>query len=74
MEIKCPSRRYAEAIAEGISPDNRNTPAGLRVKTVAIGPSVTTHIECKGRYETFLATLDDVLTCIQTAQRSLEAV
>lgn len=74
LEMKFPSRRYAEAIAKGISPDNRNAPTCLKVKTVAVGRNVITHIKCKGRYETFMATLDDILTCIQTAQRSLEAI
>ena len=74
LEIKLPSRRYAEAIAKSVSPDNSNTPTGLKVETRAIGKSVVTHIRCKEMYETFIATIDDILTCIQTAQRSLEAV
>jgi len=73
LELKLPSRRHAEAVAVSISPDNRDAPGGLKVETKAVERSVITRIECKGRYETFLATLDDVLISIQTAQRSLEA-
>ncbi|MEM3737381.1 MAG: KEOPS complex subunit Pcc1 [Candidatus Bathyarchaeia archaeon] len=74
IEVRCPSRRHAEAIAESLSPDNRDVPANLKVKTESDGKSVVTIIECVGRYETFLATLDDLLTCVQTAQSSLEVL
>jgi len=64
----------AEAIAKAVSPDNLKTPPGLKVKTLRKGRFVVTLIECKQKLETFIATIDDLLSCIQTAEKTLGAV
>lgn len=68
------NREEAEAIAKAVSPDNLKTPLGLDVKTLRKGRFVVTLIECKKRLETFIATIDDLLSCIQTAEKTLGAV
>jgi len=64
----------AEAIAKAVSPDNLKTPPGLKVKTLRKGRFVVTLVECKQKLETFIATIDDLLSCIQTAEKTLGAV
>jgi len=64
----------AEAIAKAVSPDNLKTPQGLKVKTLRKGRFVVTLIECKQKLETFIATIDDLLSCIQTAEKTLGVV
>jgi hypothetical protein len=61
----------AKAIAAALQPDNLQAPKGVRVKTRVDDARVTTSVELDGRIETLLATLDDLLACISTAQSVL---
>lgn len=61
----------AKAIAAAIQPDNLQAPKGVRVKTRMDDARVITSVEFDGRIETLLATLDDLLACISTAQSVL---
>lgn len=61
--------RVAESIARAVSPDNFKTPEGLKIKTVFENGKVVTRIECKGRLETCIATIDDLLSCVSTAEK-----
>jgi len=65
------SEREAEAIANAVSPDNVKTPPGLTVRTVRRGSSVVTLVRCEGRFETFLATINDLLAAVQVAERAV---
>lgn len=61
----------SRAIARALGPDNLRLPKGLRVETRAVGRKVVSGVECEGRIETLLATLDDLLACTQTAENML---
>jgi len=65
------SERDAEAITNAVSPDNLKTPPGLTVKTVRRGSSVVTLVRCEGKFETFLATINDLLAAVQVAERTI---
>jgi hypothetical protein len=62
-----------EAVAKAISPDNFRTPSGLFIKTTKKGDKVITKIRCKGKLATFIATIDDLLFCVSTAEKTLKA-
>jgi len=64
--------RLAETVAKAISPDNVFTPTGLTVKTYRKGNAVITLIECRGKLETFISTINDLLSCIQVAGKSVK--
>jgi tRNA threonylcarbamoyladenosine modification (KEOPS) complex Pcc1 subunit len=66
--------REAEAVANAVSPDNVKFPEGLSVKTMRQGKIVLTNIECKSRLQTFVATIDDLLSAVSVAERTLLAV
>jgi len=61
-------REAAKAIAAAIQPDNLQSPKGVRVRTRVDIARITTLVELDGRIETLLATLDDLLACISTAE------
>lgn len=63
----------AKAVAEAISPDNFKTPAGLHVKTEKENNLVSTYIKCKKGLKTLIATIDDLLFSISTAEKTLKA-
>jgi len=64
--------RLAETVAKAISPDNLFTPTRLTVKTYRKGNAVVTLIECGGRLETFISTINDLLSGIQVAGKSVK--
>jgi tRNA threonylcarbamoyladenosine modification (KEOPS) complex Pcc1 subunit len=63
--------KTAEAIAEAVSPDNFKTPQGLFIKTVEENNRVVTEIKAEGKMATFIATIDDLLFSISTAEKAL---
>jgi hypothetical protein len=64
--------KTAEAIAKAVSPDNLKTPSDLIVKTTNEGKKVISQIKYRGKLQTFTATLDDLLFCISTAEKTLQ--
>jgi len=64
----------AEAVAKAVSPDNFKTPRGLSIKTTWRKEKVLTKIKCKTKLSTFIATIDDLLFCISTAEKTLRTV
>ncbi len=62
----------AKAIASSIEPDNRDSPKEVKIKTGKSGKKVETEIEMDGRIETLIATLEDLLSCISTAEKMVE--
>ena len=65
--------REAEAVANAVSPDNLKTPQGLKVKTTRQGNKVLTQIQCETKLQTFMATIDDLLSAVSVAERTISA-
>lgn len=72
ITLKYGNTREAEAIAKAVSPDNFKVPPGLSITTTNEENRVVTHIECKKKMPTFIATVDDLLFCITTAEKILQ--
>ena len=64
--------KTAEAVAAAVSPDNSQAPPGLFVKTERQGDKVLTSIRCEGELTTFIATIDDLLSSISVAEKTLK--
>lgn len=65
--------KAATSVAEAISPDNKETPKGLKVTTTRKGKRVVTQLKCDLSLQTFISTIDDILSCVCVAERSLNA-
>jgi hypothetical protein len=66
--------KTAAAITDAVSPDNFKTPPGLTVKTEHRNRQVITEIKLEGKLATLIATLDDLLFCVSTAEKTLHVV
>jgi hypothetical protein len=66
--------KTADAIVNAVSPDNFKTSAGLTVKTTRKNSQVVTEIKTEGKLTTFIATIDDLLFCVSTAEKTLQTV
>jgi len=64
--------KIAEAVAQAVSPDNFKTPKDLFIKTIRMANKVSTHIRSQGKFPTFIATIDDLLFCVSTAEKTLQ--
>lgn len=66
--------KTADAVVNAVSPDNFKTPAKLFIKTTRKNHSVLTEIKTEGKLSTLIATIDDLLFCISTAEQVLRTV
>ncbi len=64
----------AKAVANAISPDNYKTPADLTVKTVRQRSTVFTEMNAEGKMATFIATIDDLLFSVSTAEKAIRTI
>ncbi len=74
MRISYKNEREAEAVAQAVSPDNVKVPQGLFIKTTRRGSEVLTQIRCELRLQTLIATIDDLLCCVSTAEKAFSVV
>lgn len=72
--IRYGDERIARSVAEAVSPDNIDAPQDLRVETLARGGNVSAVIEGKKGIETIVSTVEDLLSCIQAAERAIGCV
>jgi hypothetical protein len=64
--------KIAEAIAKAVSPDNFKTPKGLFIKTARRANKVITRLNHSEKFSTFIATIDDLLFCVSTAEKAIQ--
>ncbi len=64
--------RIANAIAKALIPDDRSAPPHLKIRTWNEKGKLKSKIECKGKFETFIATVDDILSSIQAGEKAIE--
>lgn len=70
--LKYNNEKIAAAVCKAISPDNLITPKGLSISTAKHGKNVVTEITFRGKFPTFLATIDDLLFSASTAEKTVE--
>jgi len=66
--------KTADAIANAVSPDNFKTPTGLFIKTIREDNQVFTDVKAEAKLATFIATIDDLLFCVSTAEKALRTI
>jgi len=73
IQLSYKTVKEAEAIAQAVSPDNFEVPKGLNVKTTVHRSTVSTRITCRTRLGTFISTIDDLLSAVSVAEKSISA-
>ncbi|MBS7619414.1 hypothetical protein KEJ21_02055 [Candidatus Bathyarchaeota archaeon] len=76
MEIKInyPDKASAESILKAISPDNRSAPPGIEIKSEVSKNAVKLSISCVKGLGSLISTIDDLLSCIQIAEKALKGI
>lgn len=62
----------AKAIQKAITPDNLGVPDGMHIITVVQGSVLEIEVHTDRSIGSLIATLDDMLSCIQAAERAIE--
>ena len=70
IKLSYKNEREAEAVAKAVSPDNIEVPPGLFVNTERRGLQVFTTIDCQTKLQTFIATIDDLLSCVSVSEKA----
>ena len=74
IKLSYEDEKTARAIHDAVGPDNENLPEGLRISSSTSGNLLRLEISCEKSLESFWATLDDLLACIQAAERAILSV
>ena len=74
IKIRYHDKETAHAIWEAVSPDNFQTPQGIKIEAETADGVVDISITCSRRLGSLIATIDDLLSCIQAAERALGGV
>ena len=74
ITLEYEDEKTAEAIASAVSPDNFKTPPGLFIRTTRRSRQVFTEIKALIKIETFIATIDDLLFSVSTAEKALQVL
>jgi len=73
IKISTPNKATSKSLVASVQPDNLNM-KGLTVKGKALDRTASFSLEFGGKIETFIATLDDLLRCLQAAKETIEKV
>ena len=74
IDIRYKDHKTAQSIMDAVSPDNLDAPEGINVDAVAEGSNLKISITCSRDIGSLLATVDDLLSCIQAAERTIEKI
>lgn len=74
ISLEYDDAKDAEAVANAVSPDNFKVPPGLSIETSSKGNKVVTHVGCEMKIPTLIATIDDLLFCVSTAEKTILTV
>jgi len=72
--IRCDGAEKARSIRDAISPDNIGAPPGVRIDVEVEGSTLLLKIECSRGIPTLIATVDDLLSCIQASETAIKEI
>jgi len=72
VTVQYVDQRTAEAILTAVEPDNRQVPDGIEIEAEAVDGVLTVRVDCVRGIGSLVASLDDLLSCVQAAERAIE--
>lgn len=74
IKIQYDDSQTANAVLQSITPDNMTIPEGITLNANVIERSLIIQVQCTKSLGSLVSTLDDLLSCIQSAEKSIEEV
>ena len=73
LKVVVSDRSVSRSLVQAVGPDNVSM-AGLQIFGRALRRSAEFRMAFDGRVETFILTLDDMLQCLQAAEKTLDRI
>jgi hypothetical protein len=74
IKIRYREVAIARAVRVAVSPDNHQAPQGIQLRTETEDCELQIHIKCSKGIGSLIATIDDLLSCVQAAERAISRV
>jgi hypothetical protein len=74
IEIAYGDPEMVRSVLEAISPDNLHAPRGVTIEAMAKDSILKISISCGRGVGSLIATVDDLLSCVQAAERAIGEV
>ena len=74
IEIVYADAETARFILEAISPDNLKAPKGVSIEARVEGCTLKVSVSCARGVGSLTSTVDDLLSCVQAAERAISGV
>ena len=74
IKIKYEDEKKARAVQKAITPDNIGAPEGMHIMTLVDGRTLEIDVQSDRSVGSLVSTLDDLLSCVQAAEKTLEEV
>jgi len=74
IKIRYSDEKTARAIQKAITPDNIGAPDGMHIMALVDGNTLEIEVFSDRSIGSLVSTLDDMLSCIQAAEKTLEEV
>ena len=74
LTLRYPDEETARAVAEAVSPDNYQAPEGLELSVERRKTAINVRVRCPKGVGSLISTLDDLLSCLATAEKALSGV
>lgn len=72
--LRYPDEETTRAVVEAIGPDNYKAPPGLTLSIDVRKTEIIISIKCPKGVGSLLATLDDLLSCLSAAEKTLQSL
>jgi hypothetical protein len=74
IQFKYKDEETARAIQRAITPDNIGAPDGIHIITLVNKGNLEIEVITEHKINSLISTLDDLICCIQAAEKTLEEV
>ena len=74
ITLEYENQKTASTITYAISPDNFTGPSNLSITTIRKNAKVLTEVKSIEKLSTLIATIDDLLFCVSTAEKILKGI
>jgi hypothetical protein len=71
ITLQYPKKKTTTVVKKAVSPDNYRVPEGIEIQTLQEGSTITITIRCKKGLGSLTATIDDLLACISTVEKTI---
>ncbi len=74
LTLRYSNEETAKVVADAVNPDNFQAPEGMEVSVMVKEARIEVHIFCPKGIGSLISTLDDLMSCLATAERTINGL